>query len=240
MNTDSGSSESGAPAGQSPAPASTAKLPPPAVRQQELSTAAQSPAETPRPGFSLRSLNDAWNRTPSPAKLAFVRLRRTPPGVRTAAPWVLLFLGLAFAGYAVVHYLTLQYRAENSPSATSIPGDEGIMTPPAPGMVSIRVSVRVRTAGSLAPIGTSLPRQIFLRMTGKDGQPYEARFDRAGVWGMEAPPGEYRISGKQKGLGDWSWELAGDCVKPATDLKNRYIVTLDLTKPFSTLDLTLK
>jgi hypothetical protein len=193
----------------------------PAVRQQELST-----AETLRPGSSPRSLNEVWS--------------RTPPGVRKVAPWVLLFLGLAFAGYAVVHYLTLQYQAENALSATSVPNDDGIMAPAAPGMVSIRVSVRVRVTGSLAPIGTSLPRMISLRMTGKDGQPYEARFDRAGVWGMEAPPGEYLISGKQKDLGEWSWEMTGDCVKPATDLKNRYIVTLDLAKPYSTFSLTLK
>lgn len=224
MNTNSGNSEGGIPA---PAPASAAvPQSAPAARQQELPAAAQSPVETPRRGFSIDIVRAWWY--------------RMSPGARTAAPWVLLFLGLAFAGWAVVHYLTVQYQEEKAPSATSIPGEETILTPPAPGMVSIRVAVRVHVAGKQAPIGTMLPRQVALQMLGKNDQPYEARFDRAGVWGMEAPPGVYRVSGVQKALGEWSWEMSGDCVRPSKDRKYRYDVTLDLARPHSTFDLVLK
>jgi len=166
---------------------------------------------------------------------------RLSPGARTAAPWAALLLGVAFAGWAVMHYLTIQYEAESPPPVGPSPAgiEEGLPPPPSPGMISVRVAVRVRVAGSYVKIGTPLPRRVALSMIGHDGQPYEARFDRVGVWGMEAPPGEYRVSSKQKDLGDWNWILAGDCVKTLDNAENRYAVTLDLKKQYPTLDLTL-
>ena len=100
-------------------------------------------------------------------------------------------------------------RPASAPGLVREPSPE-LDPPPAPGMVNVRMRVRsFDAAGNEHVVGKELRERVTLKLAGLDGQPYEAQFDRVGMWAMEIPPGEYLIAREQPSLKSWRWTLSG-------------------------------
>ena len=144
--------------------------------------------------------------------------------VRTARTVGIVFvavLGMGFTVWALTEYFAS--RSDVTPlsgvgpaSAQAPTGGGCTAVEAAPGMLNVHVVVRLRgKGGEDMPIGSSLPTHVALKLLGEDDRPYEARFDRVGVWLMEVPPGEYRVPPEQEDMGEWKWTLTGANVDKA-------------------------
>lgn len=166
-------------------------------------------------------------RPPDPSR-AIARTHKVAVGV-------LLFLGVAFAFWAIKQALSQREMAVPPPTRTA--SSPTAVPAPAANMLVVHVQVRMRGPDGLeVPIGTVLPRQVALKLVGQGEQPYEAQFDRVGVWAMEVPPGEYQVSADQPHLGEWRWTLSGPTV---SETPEGYSVTFDKTRALSTINLLL-
>ena len=145
-----------------------------------------------------------------------------PSRARVVALVVAGALGVGFAAWAIGQYLSSQRAVEPmgglpSAEAGSPVAGSGREDAPAGEIVNVHVVVRMRDeTGAEVTIGTAIPSQVSLTLKGEDGRPYEARFDRVGVWLMEVPPGTYRVPLDQPELRDWKWTLSGKNVTPGS------------------------
>ena len=128
-------------------------------------------------------------------------------------------------------------RPASAPELVQNPPPE--MDPPvSAGMVNVRVRVRSFDAsGNENVVGQDLRGKVTLNLMGLEGQPYEARFDRVGMWSMEIPPGEYLVSRDQPSLEQWEWELSGREVSDEGEKGYRVVFRLGQSP---TLELALR
>ena len=154
---------------------------------------------------------------------------------RKVALGLLLFLGVAFAFWAIKQALSRRETAAPPPTRAAV--SPTAVPALAANRLMVHVQVRMRGSDGLeVPIGTTLPRQVALKLLGQGEQPYEARFDRVGVWAMEVPPGEYQVPADQSDLGEWRWTLSGPTV---SETPEGYTVTFDKARALATLNLLL-
>lgn len=100
-------------------------------------------------------------------------------------------------------------RPASAPELVQNPPPE-LDPPVSAGMVNVRVRVRAFDAsGNEDVVGQKLRGRVTLNLAGLEGQPYEAQFDRVGMWSMEIPAGEYLVSRDQPSLEHWEWEFSG-------------------------------
>ncbi len=132
--------------------------------------------------------------------------------ISSAGGWTILAVaGCGLAAWIAWNALSdrVSGRPATAPGLVSDPPRE--MDPPvSPGMVNVRVRVRsFDRSGNEDVIGTRLGERAVLKLAGVNGQPYEAQFDRVGMWAMEIPPGEYVVSREQPSLKRWEWTVSG-------------------------------
>ena len=137
---------------------------------------------------------------------------RISPRLWPAGGWAILAVaGCGLAAWIVWSALSARVvgRPATGPELVQEPPRE--MDPPvSPGMVNVRVRVRsFDRAGNEDVVGKELGQRVILKLAGVNGQPYEAQFDRVGMWAMEIPPGEYIISREQPSLKRWEWAISG-------------------------------
>jgi hypothetical protein len=164
--------------------------------------------------------------------------------IRTAALWLVAMAGLVFAAWALTRYAQRRAVEQKSglPGAEEETASGGVNTAggnaAAPGGVVARVLVRAQEGDRDMPLGAALSERVALKMTGAIGQPYEARFDRVGVWQMEVPPGVYDVPAKQPEIRGWKWKLSGDGVaKGKAGMK--YTVKFETSRSHPGLELHL-
>ncbi len=168
---------------------------------------------------------------------------RARTAVRTVGIVLVGILGMVFAGWTVMRYLAHRDSLVPLSGGQAVPGpaETGVASPTAPvsnpNLINVHVMVRVKgESGDELLIGAALPQRVALTLVGEAGQPYEARFDRVGVWAMQVPPGEYKILSQQPDLGKWRWELNGTNV---TEAEEGYMVKFERSEELATLDLLL-
>lgn len=165
--------------------------------------------------------------------------RALSSGPRRAIGWFLL-AGAGCGLAAWVLWSAWSGRAADRPASAP----ELVQNPPpeldppvAAGMVNVRMRVRsFDRSGNEDVIGKTLRKKAILKLTGAEGQPYEAQFDRVGMWSVEIPPGEYSVSRKQPSLEQWEWSLSG---REVTEGIDGYRVSLRLGQA-PTLELALR